>query len=178
MPGNIAAAANNGSGKRSPGIGQILLLISSALLLISSTMNATTDISILALVVSIVSAVAALARLRTARYQIRTQNLLQISNLLQQPENRNARHKLRATARENLDMDTVSAVCSAFDLAALFVKNDLVSEKIFLQYWKPWLLFLREHLADVMTKPAFGEMSMHEYYRHFSWLLERAAREP
>lgn len=139
-------------------------------------MDATLDISILALAVSLVSAVAALGRLRMARYQIKTQNLLQISNFLHQPENRDARHRLRAMKATDLDMDCVSAVCSAFDFAALFVKNELVSEKIFLQYWRPWLLFLRGHLAEVMKKPAFGEMTMHEYYRHFSWLMERAAK--
>lgn len=140
-----------------------------------SAMNATLDISILALVVSLVSAVAALGRLSTARQQIKTQNLLQISNFLHQPENRDNRHKLRATASENLDLEGVSAVCSAFDFAGFFVKNNLVPEKIFLQYWRPWLLFLRGHLADVMQQPAFGEMTMHEYYQHFSWLLDRAA---
>ncbi len=140
-------------------------------------MDATTAISILALAVSLVSAVAALGRLSTARHQIKTQNLLQISNFLHQPENRNARHKLRATAPADLDLDAVSAVCSAFDFAALFVKNELVPEEIFLQYWRPWLLFLRGHLEEAMQKPAFGEMSMHDYYRHFSWLLDRAARK-
>lgn len=141
-------------------------------------MDAATYISILALAVSLISAIAALGRLRTARHQIKTQNLLQISNFLHQPENRDARHKLRATASADLDLDTVSAVCSAFDFAALFVKNQLVSEEIFLQYWKPWLLFLRSHLATIMERPAFGEMTMREYYRHFSWLLNRAAKEP
>lgn len=140
-------------------------------------MSATVDISILALAVSIISAIAALGRLSTARQQIKTQNLLQISNFLSQPENRDARHTLRATPSENLDLERVSAVCSAFDFAAFFVKNKLVPEDIFLQYWRPWLLFLRGHLAEVMQKPAFGEMTMHEYYRHFSWLLDRAAKE-
>lgn len=148
------------------------------LLLTFSAMNATVDISILALVVSFVSAVAALGRLSIARQQIKTQNLLQISNFLHQPENRGARHKLRVTGASELDMDTVSAVCSAFDFAALFVKNKLISEEIFLQYWRPWLLFLRGHLAEAMQKPAFGEMTMHEYYRHFAWLLDRAAQMP
>lgn len=140
-------------------------------------MNATVDISILALAVSIVSAVAALGKLSTARHQIKTQNLLQISSFLSQPENRDARHKLRATAPADLDLESVSAVCSAFDFAGFFVKNNLVPEEIFLQYWRPWLLFLRGHLAEVMQKPAFGEMTMHEYYRHFSWLLDRAAKQ-
>lgn len=139
-------------------------------------MNATTDISIFALVVSLVGAIAAFWRVSTARHQIKTQNLLQISNFLHQPENRDARHRLRATAAGDLDLDTVSAVCSAFDFAALFVKNELISEDIFLQYWRPWLLFLRRHLAEAMQKPAFGELTMHEYYRHFSWLLDRAAQ--
>jgi hypothetical protein len=139
-------------------------------------MNATVDISILALVVSLVSAVAALGRLSTARQQIKTQNLLQISNFLHQPENRDARHKLRATPSEDLDLEGVSDVCSAFDFAAFFVKNKLVPEDIFLQYWRPWLLFLRGHLAEVMHEPAFGELTMHEYYRHFSWLLDLAAK--
>jgi len=139
-------------------------------------MNASTYISIFALVVSLVGALAAFWRVSTARHQIKTQNLLQISNFLSQPENRDARHKLRATASADLDLTTVSAVCSAFDFAALFVKNKLVSEEIFLQYWKPWLLFLRGHLAEAMQKPAFGDLTMHEYYRHFSWLLDRAAK--
>ena len=139
-------------------------------------MNTATDISILALVVSLIGALAAFWKVSTARHQITTQNLLQISSFLHQQENRDARHKLRATAASELDLDTVSAVCSAFDFAALFVKNKLVSEEIFLQYWRPWLLFLRGHLAEAMKKPAFGEMTMHEYYRHFSWLLDRAAQ--
>lgn len=141
-------------------------------------MHATIDISILALAVSLVSAIAALGRLSTARYQIKTQNLLQISNFLHQPEIREARYRLRTTASENLDVDSVSLVCSSFDFAALFVKNKLVSEEIFLQYWRPLLLFLRVHLAEAMKKPAFGEISMGEYYRHFSWLLDRAAQTP
>jgi hypothetical protein len=155
--------------KRTLGGGQRLLLI-------FSTMNAPTYISIFALVVSLVGAVAAFWKVSTARYQIKTQNLLQISNFLHQPENRDARHRLRAMKPDSLDMDTVSAVCSAFDFAALFVKNELVSEKIFLQYWKPWLIFLRGHLAQAMEQEAFGEMTMHQYYRHFSWLMERAAK--
>lgn len=139
-------------------------------------MNASTDISILALVVSLIGTLAAFWKVSTARHQIKTQNLLQISSFLHQPENRDARHKLRTTAASELDMDTVSAVCSAFDFAALFVKNKLVSEEIFLQYWRPWLVFLRGHLAEAMQKPAFGEMTMHQYYRHFSWLLDRAVQ--
>lgn len=148
------------------------------ILLIFSSMNASTYLSILALVVSLVGAIAAFWKVSTARYQIKTQNLLQISNFLHQPENRDARHRLRAMKPDNLDMDTVSAVCSAFDFAALFVKNELVSEKIFIQYWKPWLIFLRGHLAQAMEQQAFGEMTMHQYYRHFSWLMERAAKLP
>ena len=146
------------------------------MLLTSSAMNAATDISIFALAISLIGTVAAFWKVSTARLQITTQNLLQISSFLHQPENRDARHKLRVTASSDLDMETVSAVCSAFDFAALFVKNKLVSEDIFLQYWRPWLLFLRVHLAEVMQKPAFGEMTMHDYYRHFSWLLDRAAQ--
>lgn len=148
------------------------------MLLTSSTMNVSTYISIFALAVSLVGALAAFWKVSTARHQIKTQNLLQISSFLHQPENRDARHKLRATPSSDLDLDTVSAVCSAFDFAALFVKNELVSEEIFLQYWKPWLLFLRGHLAEAMQKPAFGQMTMHQYYRHFSWLLDRAAKLP
>ena len=155
--------------KRALGCGQRLLLI-------FSTMNAPIDISIFALVVSLVGAIAAFWKVSTARYQIKTQNLLQISNFLHQPENRDARHRLRAMKPDNLDMDTVSAVCSAFDFAALFVKNELVSEQIFLQYWKPWLIFLRGHLAQARQQQAFGEMTMHQYYRHFSWLMERASK--
>jgi hypothetical protein len=139
-------------------------------------MDTATYISTLALVVSLVGALAAFWKVSTARHQIATQNLLQISSFLHQQENRDARHKLRTTASSELDLETVSAVCSAFDFAALFVKNKLVSEAIFLQYWRPWLLFLRGHLADVMQKPAFGEMTLQDYYRHFSWLLDRAAQ--
>lgn len=139
-------------------------------------MNPTIEISILALVVSLVSAIAAWARLNTAHHQVKTQNLLQISNYLHQPEIREARQRLRTTAPAEIDFDCVSLVCSSFDFAALFVKNDLVPEDLFLQYWRPLLLFLRGHLAEVMKQPAFGNISMAEYYRHFSWLLDRAAQ--
>jgi tRNA-dihydrouridine synthase len=135
-------------------------------------------ISIFAACISLVSAVAGLGMWLVAHRQIRVQNLLQISQYLHQAEYRDARHTVRSSSREQLDLGAVRKVCSSFDFAALFVRHGLVDENIFLEYWCNMLLFLKEHLSDVLDEPMFGQFTSRQYYRHFEWLLEQASQKP
>jgi hypothetical protein len=137
-------------------------------------MTASIGISVTALIVSLVSAIAGWGRWRVTHHQIRTQNLLQVSSYLHEADYRDARHKVRTSPRDQLEMDSVRKVCSSFDFAALFVKNKLISEDLFIQYWRPLLLFLDTHLSGMQRQPAFGDITMGEYYQHFWWLLSRA----
>jgi hypothetical protein len=139
-------------------------------------MSTTFLMAILALLISCVSAVAALGGWMAIYKQIEVQNLLQLSHYLHQTEYREARHKVRTGKPGDLDPEALRKLCSSFDFAALFVHEGLVNESMFLDYWGNLLVFLRGHLSEDLDKPGFGELTGWQYYRHFYWLLERAAK--
>src|SRR5579872_5149379 len=92
-------------------------------------------ISIFALFVSCLSAIAAIGTWHAAHKQIQVQNLLQLSNFLHQAEYREARHQVRVAKPGNVDPQALRTLCSSFDFAALFVRQGLVDQSIFLDYW-------------------------------------------
>jgi hypothetical protein len=130
-------------------------------------------ISIIAALIACASAIAGFGRWLVTYRQIRVQNLLQISQYLHQAEYRDARHAVRTTPKDQLNLEMARKVCSSFDFAALFVRHGLVDESIFLEYWGPLLVFLKMHLAHVLEEPAFGNVTARQYYRHFDWLMEK-----
>jgi hypothetical protein len=133
--------------------------------------------SICALLISCFSAFAAIGSWRAIHKQIEVQNLLGLSNYLHQTEYREARHTIRTGTPGDLDAEALRKLCSSFDFAALFVHKKLVRESMFLDYWGSLLVFLRGHLSGDLDKLWFGELTGRQYYRHFDWLLERAAKD-
>jgi hypothetical protein len=134
-------------------------------------------LSVVAVVISLISAFAAIGRWLVTYKQIKVQNLLNISQFLHQAELREARHAVRNSQAENLDFDGVRKVSSSFDLAALFIRHKLIDEAIFLEYWGPFLTFLRSHLSGFENQVMFGNVSFCEYYRHFYWIMDEAAKK-
>jgi hypothetical protein len=134
-------------------------------------------LSVVAVVISCISAFAAIGRWLVTYRQINVQNLLNISQFLHQAELREARQVVRSSKPENLDFDAVRKVSSSFDLSALFIRHKLIDETVFLEYWGPFLTFLRSHLSGFENRVMFGDVSFCQYYRHFYWLMNEAAKE-
>jgi hypothetical protein len=131
-------------------------------------------LSVVAVVISCISAFAAIERWLVTYKQIKVQNLLNISQFLHQAELREARQVVRNSKAENLGFDLVRKVSSSFDFAALFVRHELIDEAVFLEYWGPFLIFLRSHLSGFENQVMFGNVSFCQYYRHFYWLMNEA----
>ncbi len=142
------------------------------------TNHTTLLISVIALIVSLVSAVAAVGRWSASHRQIRIQALLQITNFLHQTEYRDARHALAGKPIEEVDFQTVRKVCSSFDFAALFVRNDLIDKALFIRYWKPVLRYLGDHLTALSEVPVLDGATMRDYYEHLFWLLGELKNGP
>ncbi len=85
---------------------------------------------------------------------------------------------MRTSPKDQLDLNCVRSVCSSFDFAALFIRNNLIDETIFLEYWAPMLVFLRGHLSEVIDTYAFGQITLRRYYQHFDWLMDEAEKHP
>jgi hypothetical protein len=139
------------------------------------SVHLTLILSILAICFSFASAIAAFGQWQSARRQIGVQNLLQMSQYLHQTEYRDARQAVRNASKDQLSVEMVRKVCSSFDFAGLLVRHKLIDEMVFLEYWGPLLLFFKSHLHETLDQSLFGELSLRHYYRHFEWLMERAA---
>jgi len=156
-----------------------LFVIWVVLWLISSVPEGRINASLVLSVISIViSCFAIFGKWRATHKQIEVQNLLQLSQYLHQTEYRDARHKVRTAKKGDLDPEALRKLCSSFDVAAFFVCKGLINKSIFLDYWGSLLVFLRDHISDDLKKPVFGELTGQQYYRHFYWLLEEAAKHP
>lgn len=140
-------------------------------------MSLTLTMSILALLISCLSLLVAYGRLRATYSQLMVQNLLRLSEYLHQTEFSEARHKVRTAKRGEVDPEAFRKLCSSFDLAGLFVRNGLVDEKVFLDYWGGLLIFLQDHISDNLHNLEFGNVTGQQYYRHFQWLLNQATKD-
>jgi hypothetical protein len=116
-------------------------------------------------------------QLRAMRHASAAQNILAVVNVLQGQDVRDARRVVRKTlvgrpfASWTADEERAAAlVCSTYDIAAILIRQGLVTPAPFVEDWGSSIKHCHEVLRDYIAEMRKPENSGPEYWNDFDWI--------